>query len=178
MDKTFFYLCGIILISNQLNAQEIADFKTLDYNFNAKNIDAYISKAGDTLRIGDSLVIGKMSSDQHFQFINQMNQFGGSQLTGYKLKVRKLIVQKTNKKRKPIVWVDFKGWGLAPVYISYEQALEAGEVINPKANMTRQEAIDKLKEAKDLLDLELMTREQYDMLKEKLAPIIMNGNTE
>ena len=41
--------------------------------------------------------------------------------------------------------------------------------------MNRENAIKKLKEAKDLLELELMTQEEYDKLKKDLTPII-RGN--
>ncbi|MCA0933104.1 hypothetical protein LCM02_11620 [Lutimonas saemankumensis] len=36
----------------------------------------------------------------------------------------------------------------------------------------RQEAIAKLKEAKDLVDLEMMSKEEFNSLKEELTPII------
>lgn len=42
--------------------------------------------------------------------------------------------------------------------------------------ISRTEAISKLKEAKDLLDLGLITQAEYDALKEKLTPIIMGDN--
>ncbi|KKQ22321.1 MAG: hypothetical protein US35_C0012G0019 [Parcubacteria group bacterium GW2011_GWA2_37_10] len=42
---------------------------------------------------------------------------------------------------------------------------EFGEIINPRAEMTRDQALEKLKEAKQLLDLQMMTQEKYDSLK-------------
>ena len=41
--------------------------------------------------------------------------------------------------------------------------------------MTRADAINKLKEAKELMDIEMMTREELNKLKEELTPII-KGN--
>ena len=38
--------------------------------------------------------------------------------------------------------------------------------------MNRENAIKKLKEAKDLLELEIITQEEYDKLKAELTPII------
>jgi hypothetical protein len=55
---------------------------------------------------------------------------------------------------------------------NYEMAIEIGEVSNPKRAMTRAEAIAKLKESKELLDLEMIKQAEYDALKAKLAPII------
>ena len=55
-------------------------------------------------------------------------------------------------------------------------SFDNGEIINPNKAMTREEAIAKLKEAKDLLDLDLMSQEEYDALREELTPIIRGSN--
>ena len=54
-------------------------------------------------------------------------------------------------------------------------SIELGELINPRAPITRAEAIAKLKEAKDLMDLDMMTKEEFEALKKKFTPII-RGN--
>jgi hypothetical protein len=51
-----------------------------------------------------------------------------------------------------------------------------GELINPNRPMTRDEAIAKLKEAKNLLDLEILSQEDYDKEKAILTPIILGKN--
>jgi hypothetical protein len=56
-----------------------------------------------------------------------------------------------------------------------ERSIRIGEIKTSRNQLTRAEAIAKLKEAKDLLDLEIMTREEYDKLKEELTPIIRNN---
>jgi len=53
-----------------------------------------------------------------------------------------------------------------------EKAILLGEIISPNAPMTRAEAIAKLKESKELLDLEIISQEEYDNLKVELTPII------
>jgi hypothetical protein len=58
-----------------------------------------------------------------------------------------------------------------------ELALEVGEIINLDRPLTRDEAIAKLKEAKDLMDLGLITEAEYNKLREELTPIIM-GNRQ
>ena len=55
------------------------------------------------------------------------------------------------------------------------KAIRLGEVINPNAPLNRQQAIAKLKEAKDLLELDMMLKEEFDALKAELSPII-KGN--
>jgi len=55
-----------------------------------------------------------------------------------------------------------------------ELAIESGEVLLKNRKMTRDEAIAKLKEAKELMEIEMMSKEQFDELKKELAPIITN----
>ena len=58
--------------------------------------------------------------------------------------------------------------------LDYEKAVLAGEIRSLYAPLTREEAIAKLKEAKDLLDLGLMSESDYEKMKQDLGPIIMN----
>ena len=53
--------------------------------------------------------------------------------------------------------------------------IDRKEVINPNGVMSREQALAKMKEAKDLLDLGIMSQSDYDALKEKLTPIILNN---
>ena len=58
--------------------------------------------------------------------------------------------------------------------VDIEKALSSGEIINSNAPLTKQEAIKKLKESKDLMELDLLSKQEYKKLKEKLTPIIMD----
>lgn len=58
--------------------------------------------------------------------------------------------------------------------IDYEKSILAGEIRSTNAPMTREEAIAKLKESKDLLDLGVIEQAEYDKVKKDLTPIIMN----
>lgn len=58
--------------------------------------------------------------------------------------------------------------------LDIEKAFEFGEVVNPNKPLSRSEAILKLKESKDLFELDFISEEQYLKLKEKLTPIIMS----
>jgi hypothetical protein len=51
-------------------------------------------------------------------------------------------------------------------------ALQYGELINPNAAMTSEQALAELKKAKDKLDLGLITQQQFDSLKVVLSKII------
>ena len=56
--------------------------------------------------------------------------------------------------------------------LNIENALIDMEVVNPNAPITREEAIKKLKESKDLMELDMMSKEEYESLRKKLTPII------
>lgn len=53
-----------------------------------------------------------------------------------------------------------------------ELAIESGEVLLKNRKMTRDEAIAKLKEAKELMEIDMMSKEGFEALKKELAPII------
>jgi chaperonin cofactor prefoldin len=55
-----------------------------------------------------------------------------------------------------------------------ELAIESGEILLKNRKMTRDEAIAKLKESKELLDLGIIESAEYEKLKEELTPIIIN----
>lgn len=59
-----------------------------------------------------------------------------------------------------------------------ELAIESGEILLKNRKMTRDEAITKLKEAKELMELEMMSKEEFEQLKKDLTPIITNKNQE
>ena len=58
--------------------------------------------------------------------------------------------------------------------LDLEEAFNTGEIINPNPPLTRSEAIRKLKESKDLRDLDMLSEEEYNKIKDKLIPIINN----
>tara|TARA_B100001758_G_scaffold237747_1_gene240130 strand:- start:572 stop:1231 length:660 start_codon:yes stop_codon:yes gene_type:complete len=57
--------------------------------------------------------------------------------------------------------------------IDIDKALASKEIINPNALLSKEEAIYKLKESKDLMELDLLSKEEYEKLKERLTPIIL-----
>ena len=53
-----------------------------------------------------------------------------------------------------------------------ELAIESGEILLKNRKMTREEAIAKLKEAKGLMEIDMMSKEEFEELKKELTPII------
>ena len=87
---------------------------------------------------------GRISKKNDYEIYLELNKVGGGRFLGVKKLARVL----------------------------FEKAMESGEIINSNAKMTRSEAIRKLKEAKELYDLEMMSSDEYDALKNQLSPII------
>ena len=57
-----------------------------------------------------------------------------------------------------------------------ELGIESAEILLKNRKMTRDEAIAKLKEAKELMEIDMMSKEKFEELKKELAPIINNNN--
>ena len=57
--------------------------------------------------------------------------------------------------------------------INFDKALASGEIVNPNKPMSREEAIKKLKESQDLMQLGLISKQEYEKLKDELTQIIL-----
>ena len=71
---------------------------------------------------------------------------------------------------------DAKGLATYKYLTISDDAFLNGEVINPNKPMTREEAIAKLKEAKDLMDLGLLSEKEFKAMRSDLQPLIMGNN--
>jgi hypothetical protein len=107
----------------------------------------------------------------------------GADLANEVVKIDEMKVVHKGSKKKPlqvilvIGEINGRAFGINK-YLSVldaELAISYGEIKLKNAKMTRAEAIAKLKESKELLDLELMTQEEYDKIRTELTPII-RGN--
>ena len=78
------------------------------------------------------------------------------------------------KKRKAYVRVLNTMWNksIGPRFLSIFELLN--DYMNSEQKMTKKEALEKLEEAKKFLDLDLISKEEYDALKKELTPIIIN----
>jgi len=164
----------------------------LAVNFsNGDTLSKYISKDGTEILVGNKLKIGKpLNQNKVFTrlFFGEVNLVKALlsppiQLSdlyiGEEVVITSIRVSHTKmSKNSPLSVNLYVQNPNAPfgaknrTIFDYEKAVETYEVINPNAQMTREQAIAKLKEAKDLLDLGLMTEQEYNDLKIKLTPII------
>lgn len=169
----------------------------IDKYSEASSIGKYIDINGDIYKKGDTLVIGKPSgiSSSYNQTTGLTTKlfesiiygtgagtllkgirFGDDYLSGQKIVIDEIVLSKRIKSvwmytlpvNEKLLLVD------KYLSISLDKALATKEIINPRAKLTKETAIALLKEKKELLDLGLIKQEEYDKVKNELAPIILN----
>lgn len=158
------------------------------------NSRTYSGSYGSRARVG--VANSRSTSKKTYEFVKMgrpagfgsvMSAMGGSAPTmaSNSLKNTKAIVKEIKayhrgSKKKPLYLVMVLGevngraFGINK-YLSVmdtELAIEAGEVWLLNRKMTRAEAIAKLKEAKELFEIDMMSKEEFEGLKVELGPII------
>lgn len=161
------------------------------------NTRTYSGSYGNGLRGGGAQ--SRSTSKKTYEFIqlgrpagfgSVMSAMGGNaqNMADNSLKNTKVIVNEIKtyhrgSKNKPLYVVMVLGeingraFGINK-YLSVmdtELGVESGEILLKNRKMTREEAIAKLKEAKELLEIDMMSKEEFEELKKNLAPIITNN---
>lgn len=170
---------------------------------NIVELKSYKTSKGDWISIGDTLVVGKPSNQNNLQSNSHVNGktnnhtyiflgttgavllgaafFANENMTGDKMFVTSIKMGRMSKKQPYYVIFEFNKVGggtflnikkLARADI--EKAIDSKEILNPKQKISKEDAIKKLKESKDLLDLGIIKQEDFDKLKIELTPIILN----
>jgi len=176
-------------------AQTVSDEMINNGEVKKEDWNAYESSVG-LLSIGDTLIIGSAASDGSDQYVTLVqykysgykamlyNGFTHNELLlnsagfqGTKVIVESIITRGTKKRMglvMDLILAENKA-GISGNFscINPSKAFQLGELINSD-HITREMAISKLKEAKELLDLGLYSQSDYDALKEELTPIIVN----
>ena len=173
--KNLFLLSITLLISTTCISQLITYNEVVSSEKRPKgNFTEYQSSNGEVFKVGQDIVFGEPTNfnDTYENIIltdNLSYQENASGASGYKSEIVKLSIYGTKR-----LGFGVRAIGRSTVIGKYqiyiEKALEKGEIVSEI--MTRGEAIAKLKEAKDLLDLEMMTQEEYDKLRKELTPFI------
>jgi hypothetical protein len=191
------FIIPFLLISASLYGQVMTFDQSQDLNFtvnyaNGDTLSKYIMKDGSEIIVGGQLKFGKpLNENKVFTrlFFGEVNLLKALlsppiQLSdvyiGEEVTITSIRVGHTKiSKNSPLVISLYVQNPKSPLgaknrtVADIEKAIETGEIINPNAAMTREQAIAKLKESKELLDLGMMPQEEYDALKLKLTPIIM-----
>jgi hypothetical protein len=197
-------ILGMVALSFSMNAQKVNKTDLFDTNMSvdlqkkkfkskveAKSIklrDGSIVKLGDTLTIGSST--NKISNTYSALMVGRYSTGGIAMglvpvYYGLTIKNTKAVLDKIRIFRsmgRVTVVGDLKQLDVSSkaMYsyigaINMDVGFSEGELINPNAPMTREQAIDKLTEAKQLFDLDMMSQEDYDAIRQEVMPII-KGN--
>jgi len=162
------------------------------------NTKTYSGSYGNRARAGTSQ--SRSTSKKTYEFIqlgrpagfgSVMSAMGGNaqNMADNSLKNTKVIVNEIKtyhrgSKNKPLYVVMILGeingraFGINK-YLSVmdtELGIESDEILLKNRKMTREEAIAKLKEAKELLEIDMMSKEEFKELKKNLSPIITTSN--
>lgn len=173
------------------NTQDLA----ITSELGSYDLRVYRARDGTVFRAGSPLILGRPSTNSgNFTYLYYGKLNAGNAMMGppkqlvaayqaERVVIEKIKVGHTKmSKKSPMMVLLFVENPTAPsssnnrsIY-DYEKALQLGEVINPAAPISREEAIRKLKESKDLLDLGMLSQGKYDSIKAVLSPVIMKGN--
>ena len=187
---------------NHTQTQDIEYYRGIKNN---STVGEYIASDGNVFKVGDEVTLGSPQKDggfeSDFKYI-QLGRIGGAMgalaaissdvdtpmvpenFEGRKAKVGNIRVFHLGNKKKPlkviVELVEPNGNAFTALtkrisIQNLEFALKYGEILPMNAKMSRDQAIAKLKEVKDLLELDMMSKEEYDALRTELSPII-RGN--
>lgn len=173
------------------NAIELNAYKTISGDWIKVGDTLVIGKPSNNNNIETSNLAGvRVATANHSHiFLGTMGammmgtaMFGNETMTNDKVFITKIVIGRLSKKNPFKAGIEFNKVGGGRFLgmkklgrANLEPALESGEIINKDRGLTREEAIKKLKEAKDLLDLEMISKDEFESLKKELSPIIREG---
>jgi hypothetical protein len=176
----------LLLISSSAIAQKTITYEELKTiskgTFESIDCDIYLAKDGFSYKVGDTLKIGRPSSNKTFAYITVGSNFGtlsnnppellGAKSSGENTIIRKIFVSGTKKAGYKMFIIGKGACSIcASNTIDFEEAIATGEIRSK--GLTREQAIAKLKEAKDLVDLGMMSKEDFEKLKVELTPLVI-----
>lgn len=176
-------------LSGYKNKIEVGTLILEDKTIITKGSELIVGQPSNPVNINYNIYNGKKmlntTVDFTWLFVNKFSIFGAvampvalpSGWKGTEILVDEIIMYKNSKTysfiinfiRKDGLNVSIGKYGNI---LNLFETFKNGEIINPNRRMSREDAIKKLKESKDLLDLDMMTIEEYNNIKEKLSPII------
>ena len=160
------------------NGFEVANLKT-DFGSFKKGDPLTINKPSDPILDDFTwIMIGKFSVMNAMSAVKLTRAMSNKEVLIDNIRVYKpamgapatMVVDITSKDGSNLGGIYKRG-----AIFNLERAVATGEIINPNAPLNREQAIAKLKEAKELLEIDMMSQEEFDALKAELTPII-RGN--
>jgi len=152
-----------------------------NYNTVTRNVNTSTNAAFEFVKLGRPAGLGAIMSAAGGDFDANKLTAGYS---GDMVIIDEMKTSHNGGRKKPLLMIlvlsELNGGAFGVnKYIStmdFELAYINGELSLKNRMMTRDEAIVKLKEAKDLFDLDLMTEEEYNKIRDELAPLIRGNN--
>ena len=168
---------------------------------NAMDIKVYVASDKNSYKVGDTIVLGNPTGEGQSAFSKKRNfeyLFYGKpasvllkgvrkieeQYKDYKLTIEKIQLNKGLGLEnyvffyvKPLKNSDFTVLDTYITVTMVDNAITKGEIRPLKSTrpMTREKAVEILKKKKEELDLEIITKEEFDKIREQLTPIIKTG---
>ncbi len=134
----------------------------------------YTAKNGEVFKVGENITLGVPFRNENYDYIFQDAGIEyypiGTTASGWEVRIKKIKIWKG----KIYIKTTTPGGVYGLIINNFDEALEQGEV--ESQILSREDAIDQLKVAKDLVELEMMTEEEFDRLKEELTPVIMGSD--
>lgn len=151
---------------------QVATFKEVEANVAGK-YEAYITKAGEMFKVGDTITIGKASNSLKYVYVASVALGSSYPLTDGDIPNKSAIIKNIAIRNSNLMVTTFKPAGMNIVSLGItqlEQAITAGEIKSKYP--TSDEALQTLKKEKDKLDLGVITTEQYETKKAELIKYI------
>ena len=168
------YTSLIFLITFSFNAQTL-NYSDLNSGTKPKGkFQSYTTKNGEIFNVGDEIEIGIPSgATGNYIYITEMDAMGTiykvkEGIVGKKSEIKKINARKNNKEFKAVF--ASVSTGVSKYYYFIEDAIKSGEI--KSSIMSSDEALEKLKKAKDKLDLEVISKAEYEKIKAELVKFI------
>jgi len=170
----------LALFITTLSFAQLVTYEEFQASIKPKNVklDSYQAENGHVFKIGDKITIAQpsMSNDEYLNVVE--NDLGtlkriGISKKGFETEIKKFRIYGSKRAGYQVVAVTKSTLGLTNYWVEIEPAIKNGEI--GTTGLNREQAIAKLKESKDLLDLGLLSQEEYNKMKIKLTPIIMEN---
>lgn len=133
-------------------------------------------KTYDFIQLGRPAGFGSIMSAMSGEAVSMAD----NSIKNTKVIVKEIKAYHRGSKKKPLYLImvlgeiNGKAFGINKFLsvMNTELAIESGEILLKNRKMTRDEAISELREAKELLEIDMISKEEFNVLKKKLGPII------
>ena len=163
--RTILLVLGFVLISFAGFGQT-ATIKDVQQN-NKGDYQSYVTATGEVFNIGDTITIGKPTRGEDFTYIREFETSNCYPLTLQDIH-KSLVIKRILIGRNQIQI--YSGKPFRTIILNIDEALLQGEIVSKQ--ISSEQALKLLKEEKDKLDLELISKEQYEAKKIELRKYI------